>query len=63
MTAIDFPDDPEIGDRFVAGGITREYDGVAWKIVPTTITGPTGATGPQGPAEGGFVASFLFGVW
>lgn len=45
--AIDFPNSPSVNDLYVAGDITRKWDGTTWSIVPTTITGVTGAVGPD----------------
>lgn len=46
--AINFPDNPSIGDLFSSNNITRQWNGVTWAIAPTTIQGPTGARGVQG---------------
>jgi hypothetical protein len=35
MTAINFPDDPEIGDAFSVGIITWEWTGAVWKASTT----------------------------
>lgn len=43
----DFPNTPTVGDVFTVGDITRKWNGTTWSIIATTITGPTGATGPQ----------------
>lgn len=45
MAAVDFPNSPQVGERFTVDGITREWDGNVWKIVATTIVGPTGSSG------------------
>jgi len=47
MTAVDFPNSPTVGDIYTTGDISRKWDGTTWSIIATTITGPTGATGPQ----------------
>ena len=52
MSAIDFPNSPEIGDTFSAGGNVWQWTGSVWQVVrvtPTGPTGPQGATGPTGP--------------
>lgn len=54
MTAADFPNSPIIGDLFTVDGITRKWDGVAWSIVPTTISGPPGAPGTPGIIDATF---------
>jgi hypothetical protein len=47
--SVEYPSNPSIGDQFIVDGITREWDGTTWDIVPTLIVGPTGPTGPTGP--------------
>jgi hypothetical protein len=55
MSAIDFPNSPQIGDTFSAGGNVWQWTGSVWQVVRVTPTGPTGPqgetgpTGPQGP--------------
>lgn len=44
--AYDFPNTPVVGQVVSVDGVTRRWDGTTWKIIATTITGPTGATGP-----------------
>jgi len=57
MTAINFPDNPQIDDEFSFDGRSWKWDGIAWRIITSALgpTGPTGAassvpgpTGPQG---------------
>jgi len=48
MTAIDFPNSPEINDEFTSGNTTWKWDGVSWNTIRTPIVGPTGPTGPTG---------------
>lgn len=51
MTAINFPDSPDVDDQFTANGKTWQWDGTTWKSVGTVQgpSGPTGATGVVGP--------------
>lgn len=51
MVAVNVPDSPAIGDTFTAGDITRKWDGEAWKIIATTITGPAGASADWSTAQ------------
>lgn len=51
MTAIDFPDNPTIGQTYTNGINVYEWDGQAWRLVRTSAVGPTGPTGPTGPAS------------
>lgn len=48
MTAIDFPDSPEVGATYTNGINTYEWDGTAWRLVRTSAVGATGPTGPAG---------------
>lgn len=61
MTALDFPDSPEIGDKFIISGKAWIWTGVVWEIfgsiavgpqgpagADSTVPGPTGPTGPIG---------------
>jgi hypothetical protein len=51
MPAIDFPENPTIGDTYTNGINTYEWDGQAWRLVRTSAVGPTGPTGPTGAAS------------
>ena len=48
MTAINFPDSPQLDDEFTAGGKTWTWDGSTWGLAG--IAGPQGPEGDQGPA-------------
>jgi hypothetical protein len=50
MTAINFPDTPQVNDTFTAGVITWKWDGTTWKSQGAQIQGPEGPQGDQGPA-------------
>lgn len=45
---IDFPPNPNPGDRYTNGIQTYEWDGTTWRLVRTSAVGPTGPTGPAG---------------
>ena len=69
MTAIDFPDTPEVNDTFTVGSITWKWDGLTWKSQGAVIQGPEGPQGDQGPqgepgsdAESDFDSLFLMGA-
>ena len=49
--AIDFPSSPTLGQTYVYGTQTYEWNGSSWRLVRTSAVGPTGPTGPQGPAS------------
>lgn len=51
MTAIDFPNTPELNDTFTAGPQTWIWTGQAWNLVISSVIGPTGPTGPEGSAS------------
>jgi hypothetical protein len=44
MTAIDFPNDPTVGDLFTVGDITYEWTGTVWKSVTVLQTLPHAST-------------------
>ena len=48
MAAIDFPNSPQLGDEFTAGGKTWTWDGTVWDL--NGVAGPQGPEGDQGPA-------------
>jgi hypothetical protein len=48
MTAINFPDTPQVDDLFTANNTTWKWDGFTWNIQRQLLTGPTGPTGPAG---------------
>jgi hypothetical protein len=50
MTAIDFPNDPDIDDTFTVGDITWKWNGETWRSQGTAIPGADGADGAPGPA-------------
>jgi len=45
MTAIDFPNSPQVNETFTVGERTWKWTGSVWDVVVTTVV-----TGPQGPA-------------
>jgi len=52
VSAINFPDDPFIGQEFTAAGSTWVWTGAVWQVLrvaPIGPTGPTGVAGPTGP--------------
>jgi collagen type VII alpha len=61
MTAIDFPNDPDLGDIYIVSGKAWRWTGSVWDLVgaisegpqgpigaDSTVPGPTGPTGPVG---------------
>jgi hypothetical protein len=57
--SINFPDNPDLGDKFIASGRAWIWNGTVWDVFgaisvgpqgPQGVTGPTGPTGPSGPA-------------
>lgn len=56
--AIDFPNSPTVGQTATYNGITRQWDGTTWNLIPVTIQGVTGATGTQGiQGNAGYIGS------
>lgn len=49
--AIDFPNDPLLGEQYTYNTQVYEWNGTAWRLVRTFVVGPTGPTGPTGPAS------------
>lgn len=51
--ALNFPADPQTDDTYTSNGVTWQFDGVAWNVVPvqrnifTTISADTGSTTPD----------------
>jgi len=60
MTAINFPDTPEVGDTFTVGLITWVWNGTVWKGTSSPVPGPAGADGP--PGEANFNSFLLIGA-
>ncbi len=67
MTAIDFPNTPQVGDTLTVGDTTWEWTGTVWDGFAVPVPGPQGDTGPTGPAgpagpglvSGGTAGQFL----
>jgi hypothetical protein len=65
MTAIDFPNNPDIDDTFTVGDITWKWNGETWRSQGTAIPGADGADGAPGadgepgPAGEANFSSFL----
>lgn len=51
MPAIDFPENPTVGQTYTNGINVYQWDGQAWRLVRTSAVGPTGPTGPTGAAS------------
>lgn len=45
---IDFPGSPTVGQQYIYGTQTYQWNGTAWRLVRTSAVGPTGPTGPAG---------------
>jgi hypothetical protein len=52
MTALDFPDSPSVGDKFVISGKAWIWTGVVWEIFGSISSGPAGPTGPVSTVPG-----------
>lgn len=62
MTAIDFPNSPQVNDTFTVGERTWKWTGLVWDVVVTTqITGPQGPQGIQGETGAGIAAGGTYG--
>jgi hypothetical protein len=62
MTAINFPDTPEVGDTFTVGLITWVWNGTVWKGTSSPVPGPEGPAGDDGlPGEANFSSFLLMG--
>jgi hypothetical protein len=46
MTAIDFPNDPDLGDIYIVSGKAWRWSGTVWDLVGAISEGPQGPTGP-----------------
>jgi hypothetical protein len=52
MTALDFPNSPDIGDKFIISGKAWIWTGVVWEIFGSVSSGPQGPTGPTSTVPG-----------
>jgi len=52
MTALDFPDSPDIGDKFIISGKAWIWTGAVWEIFGSVSSGPQGPTGPTSTVQG-----------
>jgi hypothetical protein len=52
MTALDFPNSPDIGDKFIISGKAWIWTGVVWEIFGSVSSGPQGPTGPTSTEPG-----------
>jgi hypothetical protein len=57
MTAINFPDTPEVGDTFTVGLITWVWNGTVWKGTAIPVPGPAGP-----PGEANFSSFLMMGA-
>lgn len=48
MPAADFPNSPTVGQTYVNGTQTYQWNGSSWRLVRTSAVGPTGPTGAAG---------------
>jgi hypothetical protein len=49
MTNLDFPNSPEVGEKFIISGKAWVWNGDVWEIFGSTSAGPQGPVGPTGP--------------
>jgi hypothetical protein len=52
MTVLDFPDSPDIGDKFIISGKAWIWTGDVWEIFGSVSSGPQGPTGPTSTVPG-----------
>lgn len=52
MTVLDFPDSPDIGDKFIISGKAWIWTGTVWEIFGSVSSGPQGPTGPTSTVPG-----------
>ena len=52
MTVLDFPNSPDIGDKFIISGKAWIWTGVVWEIFGSVSSGPQGPTGPTSTEPG-----------
>jgi hypothetical protein len=52
MTALDFPNSPDIGDKFIISGKAWIWTGDVWEIFGSVSSGPQGPTGPTSTEPG-----------
>jgi hypothetical protein len=52
MTALDFPNSPDIGDKFIISGKAWIWTGVVWEIFGSVSSGPQGPTGATSTVPG-----------
>jgi hypothetical protein len=52
MTALDFPNSPAVGDKFIISGKAWIWTGVVWEIFGSVSSGPQGPTGATSTVPG-----------
>lgn len=52
MASLDFPDLPDIGDKFIVSGKAWIWTGVVWELFGSVSSGPQGPTGPESTVPG-----------
>jgi hypothetical protein len=52
MVNINFPDSPEVGDKYIVSGKSWIWDGSVWNIFGAISVGPQGPTGPTSTVPG-----------